>query len=89
MVVEISLLMTVLCVGLVVTSGWLMMKGTSRFLLDSWQRRWVVLRDDCIAYYYTSCDVSHTHTLVLLFSIMLHLVCVPACTRRSTLERRV
>lgn len=44
--------------GLVVNSGWMMMKGTSRFPLGTWQRRWVVLKDDCIAYYYASCDVS-------------------------------
>ena len=44
--------------GIVVNSGWLMMKGTLRFPPGGWQRRWVVLKDDCIAYYYSSCDVS-------------------------------
>lgn len=50
--------------GLVVNSGWLWMKSTSRYPLANWQRRWVVLKDDCIAYYYSSCDVSSTYYML-------------------------
>lgn len=58
-------------VGLVVNSGWLWMKSTSRYPLASWQRRWVVLKDDCIAYYYSSCDVSS----YLLYVILILTLC--------------
>lgn len=44
--------------GNVVHSGWLGKKGGSGFTPRNWRRRWFVVRDDCIAYYYNSPEVS-------------------------------
>ena len=43
--------------GNVVYSGWLSKKGGSGITPRNWRRRWFVVRDDCIAYYYTSPEV--------------------------------
>lgn len=39
-------------------SGWLLKKGGSGVTPRNWRRRWFVVRDDCIAYYYRSSSVS-------------------------------
>lgn len=44
--------------GNVVYSGWLGKKGGSGITPRNWRRRWFVLRDDCIAYYYNSPEVT-------------------------------
>lgn len=43
--------------GNVVHSGWLSKKGGSGFTPRNWRRRWFVVRDDCIAYYYNGPEV--------------------------------
>ena len=45
-------------VGEVVYSGWLAKRGGSGLMPKNWRRRWFVLKDDCIAYYYASPAVS-------------------------------
>jgi hypothetical protein len=40
--------------GSTVYSGWLGKKGGSGITPRNWRRRWFVLKDDCIAYYYGS-----------------------------------
>lgn len=37
----------------------------------NWRRRWFVIRDDCIAYYYSSPDVSHSYGLALSGNVVL------------------
>jgi hypothetical protein len=39
--------------GNTVHSGWLEKRGGSGITPRNWRRRWFVLRDDCIAYYYS------------------------------------
>ena len=46
--------------GSTVHSGWLGKKGGSGITPRNWRRRWFVLKDDCIAYYYASPEVSHS-----------------------------
>ena len=47
--------------GSVIHRGWLGKKGGSGITPRNWRRRWFVLRDDCIAYYYSSPEVmGHT-----------------------------
>lgn len=43
--------------GNTVYSGWLGKKGGSGITPRNWRRRWFVLKDDCIAYYYNSPEV--------------------------------
>ena len=43
--------------GSTVHNGWLGKKGGSGITPRNWRRRWFVLRDDCIAYYYSSPEV--------------------------------
>ena len=44
--------------GKVVYSGWLNKRGGTGMTPRNWRRRWFVVRDDCIAYYYSSPEVS-------------------------------
>ena len=44
--------------GKVVYSGWLNKRGGTGMTPRNWRRRWFVVRDDCVAYYYSSPDVS-------------------------------
>ena len=44
--------------GKVVYNGWLYKKGGSGMTPRNWRRRWFIVRDDCIAYYYPSSEVS-------------------------------
>lgn len=44
--------------GKVVYSGWLNKRGGTGMTPRNWRRRWFVIRDDCVAYYYSSPDVS-------------------------------
>ena len=44
--------------GKIVYADWLYKKGGSGFAGRSWRKRWFVVRDDCIAYYYPSAEVS-------------------------------
>lgn len=44
--------------GRVVYSGWLTKRGGTGMTPRNWRRRWFVVRDDCIAYYYSSSEVS-------------------------------
>jgi hypothetical protein len=39
--------------GNTVYSGWLEKRGGSGITPRNWRRRWFILRDDCIAYYYS------------------------------------
>lgn len=43
--------------GHVVYSGWLEKRGGTGITPRNWRRRWFILRDDCIAYYYSSPEV--------------------------------
>lgn len=43
--------------GHVVYSGWLEKRGGTGMTPRNWRRRWFVLRDDCIAYYYSGPEV--------------------------------
>ena len=44
--------------GKIVYADWLYKKGESGFVGRTWKKRWFVVRDDCVAYYYPSSDVS-------------------------------
>ena len=44
--------------GKVVCNGWLNKRGGTGMTPRNWRRRWFVVRDDCVAYYYSSPDVS-------------------------------
>ena len=44
--------------GKVVYNGWLTKRGGTGMTPRNWRRRWFVVRDDCIAYYYHTPDVS-------------------------------
>ena len=55
--------------GSTVYSGWLGKKGGSGITPRNWRRRWFVLKDDCIAYYYGSPEVDiHLVYLIGLWS---------------------
>ena len=44
--------------GKEVYQGWLMKRGKGSGVTPcNWRRRWFVIRDDCIAYYYSSPEV--------------------------------
>ena len=43
--------------GNTVYSGWLEKRGGSGITPRNWRRRWFILRDDCIAYYYSDPEV--------------------------------
>ena len=45
----------------VIYSGWLEKKGGSGLTPRNWRRRWFVLRDNCIAYYYSTPEVGSYH----------------------------
>ena len=44
--------------GNTLVSGWLEKKGGSGITPRNWRRRWFVLKDDCIAYYYKESEAS-------------------------------
>lgn len=44
--------------GKIVYSGWLYKRGGTGMTPRNWRQRWFVVRDDCVAYYYPSPDVS-------------------------------
>jgi len=50
--------------GQLVYSGWLLKKGGSGVTPRNWRRRWFVVRDDCIAYYYAAPSVSAVWALL-------------------------
>ena len=54
--------------GSTVYSGWLGKKGGSGITPRNWRRRWFVLRDDCIAYYYGNPEV-YTWCLLWLLAL--------------------
>lgn len=59
--------------GKIVYSGWLYKKGGSGITPRNWRKRWFILRDDCITYYYPSSEV-HTYIHVPISTY------IPNCT---------
>ena len=51
--------------GKLIYSGWLYKKGGSGITPRNWRRRWFVLRDDCVAYYYPSSEVGGVRAIIL------------------------
>ena len=62
--------------GNTVHSGWLEKRGGSGITPRNWRRRWFVLRDDCIAYYYSDPEVgifcSVCEIIIIIIIIMLY-----------------